>query len=93
MLVRKFLHANGYRYKLHDKSFPGKPDIILPKYKTLILIQDVAVGTEGQTAVNSEATNKQDFYLWKERSKKAFYLCPMADVHTKEIRSKNRQAI
>jgi DNA mismatch endonuclease (patch repair protein) len=24
MLVRKFLHANGYRYKLHDKKFPGK---------------------------------------------------------------------
>jgi DNA mismatch endonuclease Vsr len=33
MLVRKFLHANGYRYKLHDKSLPGKPDIVLPKYK------------------------------------------------------------
>ena len=32
MLVRKFLHANGYRYKLHDKSLPGKPDIVLPKY-------------------------------------------------------------
>jgi DNA mismatch endonuclease (patch repair protein) len=28
MLVRKFLHANGYRYKLHDKNLPGKPDII-----------------------------------------------------------------
>jgi len=36
LLVRKFLHANGYRYKLHDKSFPGKPDIVLPKYKTVI---------------------------------------------------------
>ncbi len=30
MLVRKFLHANGYRYKLHDKSLPGKPDIACP---------------------------------------------------------------
>lgn len=30
MLVRKFLHANGFRYKLHDKSLPGKPDIVLP---------------------------------------------------------------
>jgi DNA mismatch endonuclease (patch repair protein) len=38
MLVRKFLHANGYRYKLHDKSLPGKPDIVLPKYKTVIFI-------------------------------------------------------
>lgn len=30
MLVRKFLHANGYRYKLHDKNLTGKPDVILP---------------------------------------------------------------
>jgi hypothetical protein len=34
MLVRKFLHANGFRYKLHDKSLSGKPDIVLPKYKS-----------------------------------------------------------
>jgi DNA mismatch endonuclease (patch repair protein) len=38
MLVRRFLHANGFRYKLHDKSLPGKPDIVLPKYKTVIFI-------------------------------------------------------
>jgi DNA mismatch endonuclease, patch repair protein len=31
MLVRKFLHANGYRYKLNDKKLPGKPDIVLLK--------------------------------------------------------------
>ena len=38
MLVRKFLFANGFRYKLHDKSLPGKPDIVLPKYKTVIFV-------------------------------------------------------
>ena len=38
MLVRKFLFANGFRYKLHDKKLPGKPDIVLPKYKTVIFI-------------------------------------------------------
>ena len=38
MLVRKFLHANGYRYKLHDKKLPGKPDIVLPKYRTVIFV-------------------------------------------------------
>lgn len=38
MLVRKFLHANGFRYKLHDKNLPGKPDIVLPKYCTAILV-------------------------------------------------------
>lgn len=39
MLVRKFLHANGFRYRLHVKDLPGKPDIVLPKYKTVIFIQ------------------------------------------------------
>ena len=38
MLVRKFLHAQGFRFKLHDKKLPGKPDIVLPKYKTIIFI-------------------------------------------------------
>lgn len=38
MLVRKFLHAKGFRYKLHDKKLPGKPDIVLPKYKTVIFV-------------------------------------------------------
>lgn len=38
MLVRKFLHAQGFRYKLHDKKLPGKPDLVLPKYKTVIFI-------------------------------------------------------
>jgi DNA mismatch endonuclease (patch repair protein) len=38
MLVRKFLHAQGFRYKLHDKKLPGWPDIVLPKYKTVIFV-------------------------------------------------------
>jgi DNA mismatch endonuclease (patch repair protein) len=32
ILVRKFLHAQGFRFKLHDKKLPGKPDIVLPKH-------------------------------------------------------------
>lgn len=38
LLVRKFLHKNGFRYRLHVKDLPGKPDIVLPKYKTVIFI-------------------------------------------------------
>ena len=38
MLVRRFLHAHGFRYKLHDKTLPGKPDLVLPKYKTVIFV-------------------------------------------------------
>jgi len=38
ILVRKFLFSKGFRYRLHDKKLPGKPDIILPRYKTVIFI-------------------------------------------------------
>jgi DNA mismatch endonuclease (patch repair protein) len=38
ILVRKYLFAQGFRYRLHDKKLPGKPDIILPKYKTVIFV-------------------------------------------------------
>ncbi len=38
LLVRHFLHNCGFRYKLHDKSLQGKPDVVLPKYRTVIFI-------------------------------------------------------
>jgi len=38
MIVRKYLFSNGYRFRLHDKKLPGSPDIVLPKYKTIIFI-------------------------------------------------------
>lgn len=38
LLVRKFLHKHGFRYRLHVKDLPGKPDIVLPKYKTVIFV-------------------------------------------------------
>lgn len=38
LLVRKFLFTKGFRYKLHDKTLPGKPDIVFPKLKTVILV-------------------------------------------------------
>jgi len=38
LVVRKYLFAKGYRYRLHSKALPGKPDIALPKYRTVIFI-------------------------------------------------------
>lgn len=38
ILVRKFLFSKGIRYRLHDKRFPGKPDLVFPKYKTVLFI-------------------------------------------------------
>lgn len=38
ILVRKYLFAEGFRYRKNDKKLTGKPDIVLPKYKTVIFI-------------------------------------------------------
>jgi len=38
ILIRKFLFSKGFRFRLHDKKLPGKPDIVLPKYKTIIFV-------------------------------------------------------
>lgn len=36
--VRKLLHNMGYRFRLHRKDLPGKPDIVLPKYRLCIFV-------------------------------------------------------
>ncbi len=38
LLVRSLLHHLGYRFRLHSKKLPGKPDIVLAKYKTVIFV-------------------------------------------------------
>lgn len=38
MVIRSLLHKMGYRFRLHRKDLPGKPDIVLPKYRTIIFV-------------------------------------------------------
>ena len=38
LLLRSLLHRIGFRFRLHDKKLPGKPDIVLPRYKTVIFV-------------------------------------------------------
>lgn len=38
VVVRSVLHRMGYRFRLHRKDLPGKPDVVLPKHKTVVLI-------------------------------------------------------
>jgi len=36
--IRKALHRRGYRYRLHDKKLPGKPDLVFPGYRAVIFV-------------------------------------------------------
>lgn len=38
LVVRSLLHRAGFRFRLHNKQLPGKPDIVLPRYKTVVFV-------------------------------------------------------
>jgi DNA mismatch endonuclease (patch repair protein) len=38
LIIRKALHAVGFRYRLHEKTLPGKPDLVFPKHNAVIFI-------------------------------------------------------
>ena len=38
ILVRRFLHRAGFRFRLHRADLPGKPDIVLPKYRAVVFV-------------------------------------------------------
>lgn len=38
VVVRKFLHNSGLRYRLHCRDLPGKPDLVLPKYRSVVFV-------------------------------------------------------
>lgn len=38
LVVRKGLHARGFRYRLHDRRLPGRPDLVFPKFRAVILV-------------------------------------------------------
>lgn len=38
MLLRRALHKNGFRYRLHDSRIPGRPDLVFPKYHAVLFV-------------------------------------------------------
>jgi len=58
IVVRKHLHALGYRFRLHDRKLPGKPDIVLKKYKTTIQVRGCFWHQHGCKYSNVPKSNK-----------------------------------
>jgi len=65
ILIRRFLFSHGFRYRKNDKRYPGKPDIVLPKYRTMIFVHGCFWhGHENCKAATLPKTNT-DF--WKKK--------------------------
>ncbi len=68
MIVRKFLFAQGFRYRLHEKKLPGKPDLTLKKYKTIILINGCF--WHGHETCGSYQMPKSNEVFWSDKIEK-----------------------
>ena len=65
ILVRKFLHRQGFRFRIHAKNLPGKPDITLPKYKTAIFINGCF--WHGHANCKSFRPTKSNIAFWTKK--------------------------
>lgn len=64
MMVREWLWANGYRYRLHRRDLPGKPDIVLPKYRAVIFVHGCFWHRHGCQFTTIPESNRE-FWLTK----------------------------
>jgi DNA mismatch endonuclease, patch repair protein len=71
ILVRKYLFSLGFRFRKNDRRFPGKPDIILPKYKIAIFIHGCFWHGHKGCKKSTLPTTHHDFWETKIDSNKA----------------------
>ena len=64
-IVRKYLFSQGFRYRKNDKRFKGSPDVVLPKYKTMIFINGCF--WHGHQGCKYFVWPKSNENFWKEK--------------------------
>lgn len=67
MVVRSLLHRMGYRFRLHSTRLPGKPDIVLSKYKTVIFVHGCFWHRHPGCKYAYVPKSRQDFWMAKFR--------------------------
>ena len=67
ILVRKLLHKEGFRFRLHSNQLPGRPDIVLPKYRIAIFVHGCFWHRHKGCSDASTPKSRTDF--WKKKFK------------------------
>jgi len=67
LIIRSLLHRRGFRFKLSDKTLPGRPDILLPKYKVAIFINGCF--WHRNTGCKQATTPKSRVEFWNDKFK------------------------
>lgn len=68
MMLRRLLHASGYRYRLHDKRLPGKPDIVFPGRRKVIFVNGCF--WHGHTCPIGARLPKTNTEYWQEKRRR-----------------------
>ena len=65
ILLRSLLHREGFRFRLHDKRLPGKPDIVLPRHCTVIFVNGCFWHRHNNCEYAYTPKSRQEFWLNK----------------------------
>lgn len=65
MIVRRFLHAKGLRYRLHVKDMPGKPDLVFPRHEAVLFVHGCFWHRHSGCKYSTTPGSNQDFWLKK----------------------------
>jgi DNA mismatch endonuclease (patch repair protein) len=65
LIVRQTLHAMGYRFRLHRRDLPGRPDIVLPRYRTVVFVHGCYWHRHVGCARSTMPQTRRDFWQTK----------------------------
>lgn len=65
LAVRQILHSLGFRFRLHRKNLPGRPDIVLPRYKTVVFVNGCFWHQHAGCKLASKPSTRQEFWETK----------------------------
>lgn len=105
IMVRKFLFSSGIRYRIHDKKLPGKPDIVIKKYKTIVDVRgcfwhghkNCRFGDKIKTESLAERVNsaierdKRNEEKWKQQGWNVIVIWDNCELEVKKKNSEKRE--
>lgn len=65
LIVRRLLHAMGYRFRLHRRDLPGRPDVVLPRHRVVVLIHGCFWHRHSCARGRSEPSTRRAFWRAK----------------------------
>jgi DNA mismatch endonuclease (patch repair protein) len=65
MMLRRALHADGFRFRLHDRRLPGSPDLVLPRYHSAIFVHGCFWHRHKGCRFATQPKNRADYWVAK----------------------------